>query len=326
MKLARRTLGARRKKRDAMRLTDACRAVSGCRRASLSWRGVIAPCATAAAGTCRPRHRLGGQPLISVQALTHSVNGTQLSPDDRRGTPCVASSSTRRRSKSSSVALKTSQCVGAVGDQRARLRVGRRLTEALRPPAPALGRGDVVHPHGTCSSGARPSTTPSTCRTIRSHPPWACTASIVAPLACGQVDDDLPRRAEHGACPARARPADRCSRPVLTDDEPAGPSSSAIAASNCSWSSAVRVRDAEVGLRGHQVDRRVGDVDRRCRTRSSCPCRRRRRRTRRPTSRGLGDASVLYIKQVRAPAVGHAVGLAVDSSSTAAFRPSKMSA
>ena len=86
-----------------------------------------------------------------------------------------------------------------------------------------------------------------------------------------------------------------------------------MAASNCVLVERVRVRDAEVGLRRHQVHGRVGDVDRAVVDRHRAVGRRAALEHDAPrVGRAVGERLGVVHEQVGAAAVGHAVRHAVD--------------
>ena len=86
-----------------------------------------------------------------------------------------------------------------------------------------------------------------------------------------------------------------------------------MAASNCAWSSAYGIGDAELRLRRHQVDGGVSDEDRRVVGGDRTGVRRVGLERHGPRVERLGDLVGVPHEQVRAAAVRHAVGDAVDA-------------
>ena len=171
-------------------------------------------------GPVRPSHAVGrlrsGPERRSKRSPTRCTARTSRRCA-RRGTPRWPSSSTRRRSSSRR-------------PRRGRSRSARpcrraRTTCALLGASPnhsatcALAHGEAIQSiHSfmqlglaACDDSIQVSDQPVA-------PSTGLTASILAPLACGEVDDDLPGGAgEH--VPSSSEPADRCSqRPVLTGE------------------------------------------------------------------------------------------------------------
>ncbi len=130
-------------------------------------------------------------------------------------------------------------------------------------------------------------------------------------LVLGQVHDHLPRGADDGVAGLEGLDLLQVVRPVLTDVlalllEQVDGSGELVLVER------VGVLDAEVGLRLHQVEGGVGDVDRRVVGRDLAGVRRRVVEDRAPARRRGGDDVGVVHQQVGAVAVRDAVHLAAD--------------
>ena len=158
------------------------------------------------------RHPFRAQPF---QALTHSVYAAHVASVRPSGTSPSGWSSTTRPSSSRSRRRGTS-CSGQGRRSVARLGVGRRLPEPLGDLGVASGEMiQSIHLYMQFGCSAFDEIIH-----VSDHPvaPSRLDASILAPFACGEVDDHLPRRAGEHRCRPRRRLLIGVERPVLADE------------------------------------------------------------------------------------------------------------
>ena len=204
-----------------------------------------------------------------------------------RSTPRRSRGSARSgRARASRRSRRPAWLVGASPNQTVAWRVG-------------LGRHHVVHPHVHAVGVLGLRWRSSRCRTSRSSPRPAGRPRSAGSRACSRLTWYCQDRPDDDVAGARTTRSGRCSVPQYSGAvRRAAASSRSIAASNCASLSWYGFVDAELGLRRHQVQRRIGDEDRRVVDADLAGVRRRRLPRSGPSWSGaVVTTSVLYMSR-----------------------------